>query len=142
MTQRDFGSKPFPTQLGNGTPDFILPVADPFRFAGNNVLDGSADFPIALLSATSVPNVGVPEGQGPSVGLVLYGGPRNNTSYGSQASAGGPPVLPGRRTSRALELCLARRRASCLQTWVSSCQTTAGTSPRRPRSCLTSRQRR
>ena len=85
LSQRDFGSKPFPTQLGNGTPDFIFPVADPFKFAGNNVLDASADFPIASLSTGSVPNVGVPEGQVPTVGVTLYGGPGNNTIYGSQA---------------------------------------------------------
>src|SRR5260370_24799836 len=87
MTQRDFGTKPFPTQLGNGTPDFIFPVADPFRFFGNNMIDASADFPIAsLVPAVQTPNVGVPEGQVPSVGLILYGGPGNNTIYGSQAS--------------------------------------------------------
>src|SRR5712692_8730116 len=85
LSQRDFGSKPFPTQLGNGTPDFIFPVADPFKFAGNNVLDASADFPNASLPSGSVPNVGVPEGQVPSVGVILYGGPGNNTIYGSQA---------------------------------------------------------
>ncbi len=88
MTQRDFGSKPFPTQLGNGTPDFILPVADPFRTAGNNVIDAHNAFPIAALPAPGVttPNAGVPEGQVPSVGLILYGGPGNNTIYGSQAN--------------------------------------------------------
>src|SRR5258708_5470746 len=86
MTQRDFATKPFPTQLGNGTPDFIFPVADPFRFFGNNVIDASADFPIAPLPAGTTPTVGVPEGQVPSVGLILYGGPGNNTIYGSQAS--------------------------------------------------------
>jgi hypothetical protein len=85
MTQRDFGSKPFPTQLGNGTPDFIFPVANTFKYAGNNVLDASQDFPIVPLSTTSVPNAGVPEGQVPSVGVILYGGPGNNTIYGSQA---------------------------------------------------------
>jgi hypothetical protein len=85
LTQRDFGSKPFPTQLGNGTPDFIFPVADPFKYAGNNVIDASADFPVAPLSTTSVPNVGVPEGQVPSVGVVIYTGPGSNTVYGSQA---------------------------------------------------------
>src|SRR5260370_30684370 len=86
MAQRDFGTKPFPTQLGNGTPDFIFPVDDPFRFFGNNVIDAGADFPIAPLPAGTTPTVGVPEGQVPSVGLILYGGPGNNTIYGSQAS--------------------------------------------------------
>jgi hypothetical protein len=74
MTQRDFGSKPFPNQLGNGTPDFIFPVAASFKHAGNNVVDASRDF------------IGVPEGQLPSVGVIIYGGPGNNTIYGSQAS--------------------------------------------------------
>ena len=73
LSQRDFGLKPFPTQLGNGSPDFIFPVADPFVHNGNNFINASADF------AT------VPEGQVPSVGLILYGGPGNNTIYGSQA---------------------------------------------------------
>ncbi|HLZ94098.1 MAG TPA: hypothetical protein VKT20_02055 [Candidatus Dormibacteraeota bacterium] len=86
LSQRDFGTKPFPTQLGNGTPDFIFPVADPFRFFGNNVLDASADFPIAALPTGTTPNAGVPEGQVPSVGVILYGGPGNNTIHGSQAS--------------------------------------------------------
>ena len=31
MTQRDFGSKPFPNSVGNGSPDFIFPVANAFR---------------------------------------------------------------------------------------------------------------
>ncbi len=73
LSQRDFGLKPFPTQLGNGSPDFIFPVADPFVHNGNNVIDASADF------------AAVPEGQVPSVGVILYGGPGNNTIYGSQA---------------------------------------------------------
>jgi Ca2+-binding RTX toxin-like protein len=73
-TQRDFGSKPYPIVLGNGSTDFIFPVADPFNYAGNNVINASADF------------ANVPEGQLPSVGLVIYGGPGNSTIYGSQAS--------------------------------------------------------
>ena len=73
LSQRDFGLKPFPTQIGNGSPDFIFPVADPFVHAGNNVIDASQDF------------AAVPEGQVPSVGLILYGGPGNNTILGSQA---------------------------------------------------------
>src|SRR5712692_8402073 len=86
LSQRDFGSKPFPTQLGNGSPDFFLPVADPFKSAGNNVIDASADFPIAsLVGPGQTPPAGVPEGQVPSVGVVLSGGPGNNTILGSQA---------------------------------------------------------
>ena len=74
MAQRDFGTKPFPNQLGNGTPDFVFPVADPFRYAGNNVIDASADF------------ANVPDSQLPSVGIIAYGGPGNDTIIGSQAS--------------------------------------------------------
>ena len=44
LTQRDFGPKPFPNEVGNASPDFIFPVADAFRYAGNNVIDASADF--------------------------------------------------------------------------------------------------
>jgi hypothetical protein len=79
MIQRDFGSKPFPNVIGNASPDFIFPVANSFRYAGNNVIDASADF------------ANVPEDQVPSVGLILYAGPGNdtvpthNTIYGSQA---------------------------------------------------------
>ena len=73
-TQRDFGTKPFPNQLGNGTPDFIFPVADAFRYAGNNVIDASADF------------ANVPDSQLPSVGIIAYGGAGNDTIIGSQAS--------------------------------------------------------
>jgi hypothetical protein len=73
LSQRDVGLKPFPTQLGNGSPDFFFPVADPFVHAGNNVIDASADF------------AAVPNGQVPNVGVILYGGPGNNTILGSQA---------------------------------------------------------
>src|SRR5260370_34804783 len=92
MAQRDFGTKPFPTQLGNGTPDFIFPVADPFRFFGNNVIDPSADFPIAPLPAGTTPTVGGPKGQVPSFGLTLSGRPGNNTLYGIHASRLLPPA--------------------------------------------------
>ncbi len=73
QSQQNFGSKPFPNEVGNGTNDFIFPVADPFAFFGNNVIDASQDFST------------VPEGQLPSVGVIIYGGPGNNTIYGSQA---------------------------------------------------------
>ncbi len=74
MTQRDFGPKPFPTTIGNGTPDFIFPVADPFRYAGNDYIDATALF------------AAVPNGQVPSVGVTLYGGAGNDTIVGSQAN--------------------------------------------------------
>src|SRR5258708_5498494 len=51
-----------------GAPDSTLPPTGPPPPAG------------------TTPAVGVPEGQVPSVGLILYGGPGNNTIYGSQAS--------------------------------------------------------
>src|SRR5581483_3695629 len=70
---RNFGPKPFPTLLGNGTPNFFLPVGNPFRYAGNDVIDASALF------------AGVPAGQLPSVGFTAYGGRGDDTIFGSQA---------------------------------------------------------
>jgi hypothetical protein len=63
----DFGSKPFPETIGDGTPDFIYPVADPYRYQGNNVIDLSG------LDA------GVPEAQLPAYGVTAYGGGGDNT---------------------------------------------------------------
>src|SRR5260370_7558956 len=97
MAQRDFGTKPFPTQLGNGTPDFIFPVADPFRFFGNNVIDASADFPIAPLPAGTTPTVGVPQRHLPSVGLIPHGPPSTTTIHALQPPPpppAGPPNTP------------------------------------------------
>ena len=71
---RRFESKPFPTQLGNGSPYFVFPVAEPFAHAGNNIINASEDFAAA------------PEGELPSVGVIIYAGPGHNTIYGSQAS--------------------------------------------------------
>ncbi|HEY5224284.1 MAG TPA: hypothetical protein VIJ18_14705 [Microbacteriaceae bacterium] len=73
QTSRVFGSKPFPNQVGNGTPQFVFPVANPFRHAGNNVIDARALF------------AAVPAGQVPSIGLTIYGGSGDDTIYGSQA---------------------------------------------------------
>jgi hypothetical protein len=72
-TLQDLGTKPFPNQLGEGTPDFVFGVATPFRYFGNNVIDASADF------------ASVPDSQLPSVGITAYGGPGNDTIIGSQA---------------------------------------------------------
>src|SRR5205823_4197207 len=71
---RDFGTKPFPNQVGNGTPNFFFPVGSPFRFAGNDVIDARALF--AVLSDTALP----------TVGFVAYGGAGDDTIWGSQAA--------------------------------------------------------
>jgi hypothetical protein len=63
----DYGSKPFPDVIGDGAPDFIWPVADPYRYQGNNVIDVSA------LDA------GVPAKQLPSYGITAYGGGGDST---------------------------------------------------------------
>src|SRR5262249_348279 len=69
----DFGTKPFPAQLGGGSPHFFFPLANPFDYFGNDVIDASALF------------AGVPNGQLPSVGLTVYGGVGDDTISGSQA---------------------------------------------------------
>jgi Ca2+-binding RTX toxin-like protein len=73
LSIRDFGTKPFPTQLGNGTPKFFFPIASPYRFAGNDVINASA-----LFAGTAV-------GSLPSVGFIAYGGVGDDLLIGSQA---------------------------------------------------------
>src|SRR5262249_53370536 len=63
QTIRDFGPKPFPSILGNGTPHYFMPVGIPFQYAGNDVIDASALF------------ANTPKSQLPTVGLTIYGGP-------------------------------------------------------------------
>ena len=70
----DFGTKPFPNQIGNGTPNFFFPLANPFREAGNDVIDASALFAERRR-----------DGALPAVGFVAYGGAGDDTIYGSQA---------------------------------------------------------
>jgi hypothetical protein len=60
-------------RLGNGSPDFIFPVANPFLYAGNNYIDASQLY------------ANIPNGQLPPIGVTIYGGPGNNTILGSQA---------------------------------------------------------
>src|SRR5262249_32934592 len=60
-------------RLGNGAPDFVFPVADPFQYAGNNVIDASQLY------------AGIPNGQLPPIGLAIYRGPGNAPIPGSQA---------------------------------------------------------
>src|SRR5207248_2937658 len=92
LTQRVFGPKPFPHMVGNGTPIYIFPVANQYRFAGNDVIDASADF--------AAP--GVPNGSLPTVGLTIYGGPGDDFIRGSQtgdflAGGSGNDVIWGER---------------------------------------------
>jgi hypothetical protein len=60
-------------RLGNGAPDFVFPVANPYQYAGNNVIDASQLY------------ADIPDGQLPPIGLTIYGGPGNDTIIGSQA---------------------------------------------------------
>ena len=36
---RSFGTKPYPAEIGNGDSRFIFPVANPFTYAGHDVID-------------------------------------------------------------------------------------------------------
>ncbi|MEX2627486.1 MAG: hypothetical protein WD225_11435, partial [Ilumatobacteraceae bacterium] len=71
--QRSLGTKPFPSQLGNGFPIFVMPVANKFRFHGDNVLDASALYANA------------PASQVPAFGLTMYGGGGDDLLIGSRA---------------------------------------------------------
>ena len=41
IASRDFGSKPFTNEIGNGTPNFLFPLANPYRFAGHDTIDAT-----------------------------------------------------------------------------------------------------
>ncbi|MBK5565794.1 hypothetical protein [Ensifer sp. SSB1] len=74
----EFGEKPFDPfpQLQDGEnedDEWVFPLANPYKLAGNDVIDASALF------------AGVAGGALPSVGLTIYGGAGNDTIYGSQA---------------------------------------------------------
>ena len=71
---RDFGTKPFPGEVGNGTPNFFFPIASPYTYAGNDVIDASALF------------AGLADDELPTVGFTAYGGIGDDTIYGSQAA--------------------------------------------------------
>ena len=60
-------------RLGQSSDFFIFPLANPFQYSGNDVIDASA-----LYAA-------IPDGQLPTVGLTAYGGAGNDTIIGSQA---------------------------------------------------------
>jgi hypothetical protein len=60
-------------RVGNGAPFFVFALADPFQYAGNDVIDASLAF-----SKADPANL-------PSIGITAYGGPGNDTIIGSQA---------------------------------------------------------
>jgi Ca2+-binding RTX toxin-like protein len=74
----EFGEKPFDpfpqlTDGENEDDEWVFPLANPYKLAGNDVIDASALFASA------------PAGSLPSVGFTAYGGAGNDTIYGSQA---------------------------------------------------------
>ena len=79
-----FGPKPTTEPVGND-PNFVFPLAQPFQYSGNDVIDAS-QLDAALSTNPTQPNNGLP-----SVGLTVYGGPGNDTIIGSQA----PDILAG-----------------------------------------------
>ena len=66
-----FGAKPTIEPVGNA-PVFTFPLAEPYQYAGNDIIDASA-LDGALSSA-----------QLPSIGVVIYGGAGDDTLIGSQ----------------------------------------------------------
>ena len=83
----DFGIKPFPNQIGNGSPRFLFPLANPFHFAGNDVIDASALFAGAIT---------------PTVGITAFGGAGDDLIIGSQtgdhlAGGSGNDTILGQR---------------------------------------------
>jgi len=60
-------------RIGNGADHFIFPLANPFKLAGNDIIDASALF------------AGAPINNLPSVGFTAYGGAGDDLIIGSQA---------------------------------------------------------
>ncbi len=77
-------------RIGNGAPFFVFPQAHSYQWAGNDVIDARGAF-----SA-------VPSSSLPTVGITAYGGPGNDTIYGTQtgdhlAGGSGDDVIVGGR---------------------------------------------
>jgi Ca2+-binding RTX toxin-like protein len=90
MSAYDFGPKPWGTQVGNGSPNFIFAQAGYFAWFGNDVIDArqhpGTDASGALMS----------------IGINAYGGPGDDTIYGSQtgdrlAGGSGNDTIYGQR---------------------------------------------
>ncbi len=85
----DFGPKPTIEPVGNA-PDFVFPLAQPFKYSGNDFIDASA------LDAS------IPSADLPSIGVTIYGGPGQDTIIGSQtgdilAGGSGNDLILGQR---------------------------------------------
>ena len=90
-----FGPKPTTEPVGNN-PNFVFPLAQPFQYSGNDVIDASSLFAGLVTDATQ-PNNGLP-----TVGLTVYGGAGNDTIIGSQtgdilAGGSGNDTINGQR---------------------------------------------
>jgi Ca2+-binding RTX toxin-like protein len=59
-------------RLGMVTPFFVFPLANPFQYAGNDVIDASALY------------ASIPDGELPTMGVTIYGGQGDDTIIGSQ----------------------------------------------------------
>ena len=86
---RDFGTKPFPSEIGNGSPRFFFPVAGSYAYAGHDVIDASA-------------HPGGPAGALWTVGIVAYGGAGDDLIIGTQtgdhlAGGSGDDTILGQR---------------------------------------------
>ena len=78
----EFGDKPFDPFVGlpdadNEDDEWVFPLADPFTYAGNDVIDASGLLATLACNATCS-NL-------PTVGFTAYGGAGNDTIVGSQA---------------------------------------------------------
>jgi Ca2+-binding RTX toxin-like protein len=90
MSASDFGPKPWGTQVGNGAPNFIFSQAGYFAWFGNDVIDAR------LHPGTDA------DGELMSIGINAYGGPGDDTIYGSQthdrlAGGSGNDTIYGQR---------------------------------------------
>ena len=82
MKGQEFGPKPFDPfyrvpESQNEDDEWLMPVADPYDFAGNDIIDASGLFAWIACNTTSCPL--------PTVGFTAYGGEGDDLIIGSQA---------------------------------------------------------
>ncbi|HEX5279640.1 MAG TPA: hypothetical protein VFW28_06150 [Micropepsaceae bacterium] len=77
-------------RLGQNTDFFVFPLADPYQYAGNDVIDARNLY------------ANIPDGQLPAIGFTAYGGVGDDLIYGSQAGdqlaggSGNDTIIGGR----------------------------------------------